>query len=213
MEIPGPPSLLGLGRAAELDRPPFAPLGPGAEYRYRRARHELVLAIDRVSLRQAAAVERGEACFALAVLGPLLVFSYRFGATIPWASAAPYNWHFAPAPERVVPAAIPLTPETYARPWATLWITLVDADDGRTRAGRAVALRPEFAHALHGMLRTQALQPFHRADADQAFDRIRFATDPFTVNACAKTRCPGGWVSEVDGTVRRGHRYPSGRFS
>ena len=121
--------------------------------------------------RHEAAVGRAEAEFALVVEGPLLVFGSRFGDALPWSWAAPYNWHFAPPAERVVPAAVPLTPETYARLWATLWITLVDTATGRARIGRAVALRPEFTHALHGVLREQAMRPFQVAAADRALDR------------------------------------------
>ena len=73
---------------------------------------------------------RAEAEFALVVEGPLLVFGFRFGDAMPWTWAAPYNWHFAPPAERVVPAAVDLTPDSYARLWATLWITLVDAATG-----------------------------------------------------------------------------------
>src|SRR3954451_10298344 len=101
-----------------------------AEYQYRLGRHRLTLAFPGVPSRLEAAVGGAEAEFALVVEGPLLVLGYRFGDAVPWSWAAPYNWHFAPAAERVVPAAIDLTPDTYARLWATLWITLVDAADG-----------------------------------------------------------------------------------
>lgn len=178
------------------------PVNPGAEYRYRVACHELNLAISGVTPRQAAAVRHGVAEFALAVAGPLLVFSYRFGAAVPWSSAAPYNWHFEPFLDRVIPPAVPLDSKTYARLWSTLWITLVDADNGRARAGRAVALRPEFTYALHGVLRAQALRRFHGAAADRALDRIRFAPGPFDLDVVATTWCPGS------GATPRGRPAP-----
>ena len=157
-----------------------------------------------------AAVGRAEAEFALVVEGPLLVFGSRFGDTLPWSWAAPYNWHFAPPAERVVPAAVPLTPETYARLWATLWITLVDTATGRDRIGRAVALRPEFTHALHGVLREQAMRPFQVAAADRALDGLRCATDPLELRARVRTRCAavsdhgGRWASTRTEARRRG---------
>jgi hypothetical protein len=92
----------------------------GADYQYRLGSHELILAIRGVTERQEAAVGRDEAEFALVVEGPLLVLGSRFGVTLPWSWATPYNWHFAPPAERDVPATVPLTPETYARLWSTL---------------------------------------------------------------------------------------------
>ena len=99
-----------------------------------------------------------------------------------------------------MPAAVPLTPETYARLWATLWITLWDTATGRVRIGRAVALRPEFTHALHGVLREQAMRPFHVASAERALDGLRFAAGPLELRA------------RVDDQVRRriGSRRPMG---
>ena len=161
----------------------------GADYQYRLGSHRLVLATCGGARCCEAAVGRAEAEFALVVEGPLLVFGSRFGDTRPWIWAAPYNWHFAPPAERVVPAAVPLTPETYSRLWATLRITLVDTATGRDRIGRAVALRPEFTHALQGVLREQAMRPFQVAAADRALDALRCATDPLELRARARTRC------------------------
>jgi hypothetical protein len=177
----------------------------GADYRYRLGSHQLILAIRGVSESQEEAVGRAEAEFALVVAGPLLVFGSRFGATVPWSWATPYNWHFVPPAGRVVPAAVPLTPETYARLWATLWITLLDTATGHARIGRAVALRPEFTHALHGALREQAMRPFHAAAADQALDGLQFAACPLELRACVTTRCAavsdhgGRWASTQAG--------------
>jgi hypothetical protein len=160
----------------------------GADYQYRLGSHQLILAIRGVTDRQEAAVGRDEAEFALVVEGPLLVFGSRFGVTLPWCWATPYNWHFAPPAERVVPAAVPLTPETYTRRWATLWITLVDTATGRARIGRAVALRPAFTRALHVALREQAIRPFHAAAADRALDGLQYAARPLELQARAMTK-------------------------
>jgi hypothetical protein len=173
----------------------------GAEYQYRLGSHKLILAGCGVARRYEAAVGRSEAEFALVVEGPLLVFGSRFGDNLPWSWAAPYNWHFAPPAERVVPAAVPLTPETHARLWATLWITLEDTTTGQARIGRAVALRPEFTHALHGVLREQAMRPFQVAAADRALDRLQFAAGPLALRARVVTNCAA--VSDHGGRSRR----------
>jgi hypothetical protein len=169
--------------------PDHIPWLEGAEYQYRLGCHGLVLAIRGETEHHETAVGRAEAEFALVVEGPLLVFGYRFGDAMSWSWAAPYNWHFAPPVERVMPAAIAPTPEADARLWATLWITLVDADAGRVRVRRAVALRPEFTHALHGVLRAQALRPFRGAAADRALDRLRYAATPLSLRARVRTKC------------------------
>jgi hypothetical protein len=193
--------------------PACIPWPEGADYQYRLGSHRLVLAIHGVARRCEAAVGRAEAEFALVVAGPLLVFGSRFGDTLPWSWAAPYNWHFAPPAERVVPAAVPLTPGNYARLWSTLWITSWDRAAGRARIGRAVALRPEFTHALHGALREQAMRPFHVAAADRALDRLRFAAGPIAPRARAVTRCAAvsgqgvGWTSTRAGADDAAHSF------
>src|SRR4051794_33770262 len=95
--------------------PAHIPRPEGAHYQYRLGSHRMVLATCGGARCCEAAVGRAEAEFALVVEGPLLIFGSRFGDTRPWIWAAPYNWHFTPPAERVVPAAVPLTPETYAR--------------------------------------------------------------------------------------------------
>jgi len=164
---------------------------PGSEvaaYRYRLGSHSLVLASFGTSWRRRAAVRRAPAEFALAVEGPWIVFGYRFGEGTPWSWAVPYNWHFGPS-RRVVPAAVAPTPETYSRLWATLWISHVDVAEGRDRVLRAVALRPEFAHVLHGVLRDQSLRPFRAADAARALGRLRRMTRGSGLRVYARTRC------------------------
>jgi hypothetical protein len=65
----------------------------------------------------------------------------------------------------------------------------MDTTPGRPRIGRAVALRPEFTHALHGVLREQAVRPFQVAAAERALDRLQFAACPLELRACVRTRC------------------------
>lgn len=156
-----------------------------AEYRYRHGAHELRLTSQDVDHRIAEAIARGEAEFGVRVAGPNIVLGYRFGEVIPWGDAAPFQWWQLPAEERVIPPAIQLDPESYHRSWATLWITLVEAADGTIRARRAVALRPEFARALHDAIRAQALRPHDEAQrapgdrprglSEEAIPRVRAA--------------------------------------
>src|SRR6185312_5685886 len=177
----------------------------GSEYQYRLGGHQLILATCGVGGHHEAAVGHAEAEFALVVEGPLLVFGSRFGAALPWSWAAPYNWHFAPPAERVMPAAVPLTPETYSRLWATLWITLADTATGRDRIGRAVALRPTFTLALHGALREQAIRPFDATAADRALDGLQYAARPLELQTRAMTKSAavsdhaGRWASSRAG--------------
>lgn len=171
------------------DGPDSTPGWAGAEYRYRLGVHQLGLSARGLSQAERAAVARATARFALVVEGPLLVLGARFGAAGPWSWAAPYNWHFTPAAERVVPAALDLTPATFTRLWATLWITLVDPDTARVLVRRAVTLHPEFTHALHATLRTQALQPFSGAAAARALGRLRSALGPAFLRARATAQC------------------------
>ncbi len=215
------PVLLAMGDALRFQEPTdWAPIPvrnpwlEGADYRYHLGSHQLIRAIRGVSASQEAAVGRAEAELALVVAGPLLVFGSRFGATEPWSWATPYNWHFVPPSGWVVPATVPLTPETYSRLWATLWITLVDTATGHARIGRAVALSPEFTHALHGALREQAMRPFDAASADRALDGLQIAASRLERRARVTTRCAavsdhgGRWASPQAG---RGEQHETSR--
>jgi hypothetical protein len=161
----------------------------GAEYRYRRGGHELVLALHGITDLQAEAVAGGEAEFALVVEGPLPVLGYRFGAAVPWAATAPFHWQGLPAGERVVPPEVELTPASFARLWGTLWITLVEADGGRVRARRAVALSPPFTCALLGALRAQATQPLPAAAGRHAPAWPSHTPEALPQRAVCRTRC------------------------
>ncbi|WP_406696984.1 hypothetical protein V5E97_38965 [Singulisphaera sp. Ch08] len=161
----------------------------GAAYQYRLGRHRLALTTSGVAGHHETDVAQAEAEFALVVEGPLLVLGARFGETMPWAWARPYHWYFTAPAKRVVPASIALTPRTYARLWATLWITLVDDRNGRVRVRRAVALRPEFTHTLHGVLRAQALRPFQGPTVQRALERLHEALPVLGLRACVRTRC------------------------
>jgi hypothetical protein len=184
-----------------------------AEYQYRLGTHRLVLSVSGATEQHEAAVGRAEAEFMLVVEGPLLVLGYRFGEGTPWSWTAPFNWHFTAAAERVAPAAIALTPETYARLWATLWITLVDTDDGRVCTCRAVVLRPEFTHALHGVLREQALRPFRGAIADGALSWLRSASTPRALMSRVRTKCAAVWdYGRMGSQADRGGTRQCGAF-
>jgi hypothetical protein len=170
------------------DREQGTPWPGGARYDYRRGAHELVLSSRGVDDRQAATIGRAEAEFALVVEGPLLVLGYRFGVSGPWSYTAPFNWHMVPRDERTVPAEVELSGATYSRLWATLRITLVDAESGAIRARRAVALRPEFTRALHATLRRQAREPFCGAVGDHALAWLHHSDVAPVARAVARAR-------------------------
>ncbi|SIO65877.1 hypothetical protein SAMN05444166_7870 [Singulisphaera sp. GP187] len=172
----------------------------GAEYLFRLGRHRLALSTSGGAGRHERAVARAEAEFALVVEGPLFVIGARFGTAMPWAWARPYHWRFTAPTQRIVPASIALTPRNYARLWATLWITLVDDWTGRVRVRRAVALRPEFAHTLHGVLRAQALRPYQPSTVHRAGERLHEALPDLALRACVQTRCAA--VSEPEPVSR-----------
>lgn len=126
----------------------------GAEFGFGPAGHELTLFEPAIGPGRAADVGRGPAEFALIVAPPVLVLSYRFGASGVWGEA-PYSWHLQPEFRRLIPAAA-----VAAEARALLWITLVGADDGVIHAQRGMTLAPAFTRALHDAIREQAVRPF-----------------------------------------------------
>ena len=122
---------------------------PAARYSYRCDGHELILFVRGVTDCQEADLRRGQAELALVVDGGAIVLCSRFGATLPWSHAAPYRWCRVPRAERGVPPAPELMPDRHAQ----LRVALVEADDGRVRALRAVRLTPAFTTALHAAIR------------------------------------------------------------
>jgi hypothetical protein len=58
-----------------------------------------------------------------------------------------------------------------------------------------VLLRPEFTHALHGVLHDQAMRPFQVAAADRALNQLRYAAEPLELRA--RVRSKSAAVSDV----------------
>ena len=168
-----------------------------------RGGHELTLSHRGVTDRLAADVERAEAEFSLVVEGPWIVLCYRIGDSSPWSSASPFNWHMTPEGGRVVPAEVELSPETYARLWSTLWISLVDAESGVIRVRRAVALCPEFTRALHNAIRAQALEPFSGAAGDHALAWLSHSEGGPFDRAVARARCAAASCPDFARPVRQ----------
>jgi hypothetical protein len=187
------------------DRPSWP---EGTHYRYRRGGHELIVSRRGVTERLVAVVEQAPADFALVVDGPWIVLCYRFGDASSWSVAPPFNWHMVPEKERVVPAEVELSSETYSRLWSTLWIRLVDSESGAVRARRAVALRPEFTRALHEAIRSQAREPFSGAVADHSLAWLNHAVDGLVGRAVVTTRCN---PSSGPGAGHPVHRPPGDR--
>lgn len=184
--------------------------GPGgARYEYRRGAHRLELSFRDVDDHMVETIKQTDAEFALVVESPLLVLGYRFGDSASWSYTAPFNWHMVTRDERVVPAEVDLSDDTYSRLWATLWITLVDAGSGALRARRSVALRPEFTHALHTTLRQQAREPFCGAAGDHALAWLHHADVAPVARSLARTRCAAASCPE-EGVTTTGGRIPVG---
>jgi hypothetical protein len=147
----------------------------GAQFTYSPGGHELTLFRSCIHEDVVNEVRRGEAELALIVERPLIVLTYRFGASIPW-NDVPYSWHLQPVSWRVIPTVDP-SPEARA----LLWITLVGTEDGVIHAQRGVTLSPSFTRTLHGAIRTQALMAFDPGECTSAISKV-FLNYPSTAD-------------------------------
>jgi hypothetical protein len=153
--------------------PHTLPFGPPhwaepAHHSYRDAAHELTLIYHGVTEREMAAVQWGEASFALVVEPPLIVLCYRFGNGIPW-SVAPCRWQRVPSSDRLlgpVPSAFPEV-EGHVK------VTLVEASDNRILVRRLAPLAPALTRAWNAAMRRQALQ--HCSEARYSAALAQFA--------------------------------------
>ena len=125
----------------------------GVEYSYRAGEHELCFFFRSPPRAQVEALRTGECEFALVVDRPVIYLMYRFGEAINW-SDAPYSWHLIPQDQRTLPG--PEGSET----GAMLHVLLIDADNSRVLALRAVTFSPAFTRALHAAIRAQAVLPW-----------------------------------------------------
>jgi hypothetical protein len=126
----------------------------GGEYNFRSGGHELLLRFVRPAAQEVEAVSRGDCEFALASVGDILFFLYRFGKAVRW-SDAPYAWHLLPEDQRIPPLH-PNTDQTRA----LLRVVLLDAATGIVRALRAVTLSPGFTRSLHSAIQVQMNTPW-----------------------------------------------------
>jgi hypothetical protein len=147
----------------------------GAQFTYSPGGHELTLFRSCIHEAVVNEVRRGEAELALIIERPLIVLTYRFGASIPW-NDVPYSWHLQPVSWRVIPTVDP-SPEARA----LLWITLVGTEDGLIHAQRGVTLSPSFTRTLHGAIRTQALMAFDPGECTSAISKV-FLNYPSTAD-------------------------------
>jgi hypothetical protein len=162
-----------------------------ARYQYRRGAHELALMIRGVSECHVRALGQGEAEFALVVGEPILVLCYRFGDDVGWGRTIPFNWHLMPLEERVDPPLAGIDAEPCFGLETTLWVSVVEANDGVVRARRAFALSREFVRSLHSALRQQASRPFAEAMCAFAPPWLHDAPDSLLERSSARMRCAG----------------------
>jgi hypothetical protein len=153
-------------RVGELFRRGRCTWPEGAQCTYSPGGHELTIFRSDIQEDIVNAVRRGQAELALIVEFPLIVVTYRFGESIPWADA-PYSWHLQPVSWRVVPT-VEHSPEARA----LLWITLVGAEDGIIHAQRGVTLSPAFTRSLHHAIRTQAMMVFDPEECTSAISKV-----------------------------------------
>jgi hypothetical protein len=128
-----------------------APWPDPAHHRYQETGHELVLAYRGVTDREIAAVQTGQAAFALILEPPLLMLVFRFGDAVPW-SVAPCRWQQVPSVDRYESSWEDLAPGECA--WVS--ISLVDAEGGRVCARRTVPLSPILTRAWNAAIRRLA---------------------------------------------------------
>lgn len=126
----------------------------GACYGYGPRGHELTIFMPSPSSEVLADVRRGDARFALSVVGPVFYLAYRFGASVGWRDV-PYAWHLQHPESRATP---PETSSPEAR--ALLWVSLVGGDDGLVLVQRGLTLNPTFTRSLHRAILEQAGAPF-----------------------------------------------------
>ncbi len=159
-----------------------------SEYNYRSGHHRLIIPLARPTPDEVEAVRFGAAKFAFTVIGPVIVFQYRFGTALSWSDAL-YTWHKVPVEERVEPAV--LTGEQRV----PLQVFLVDAATGIVQAIRILTLSPTFSRRLHEAIRRQAAEPFP-ADYDAQARRVLATYTSRQLRDRALASCNGG--DEVD---------------
>ncbi len=157
------------------------------QYNYRADTHELVGFFAPPRAEEIAAVERGEARFALLPYRDVLVLAVRFG-DLPWSDAA-YSWHLVPPEQRTLPDPVVPPQRRF------LLVALVDRTSRRYAARpRMVSFTPSFTQALHRAIRDQAARAW---PGDEAYDEQlaelyrRYPTTDALVEA-AIAQCRGG---------------------
>lgn len=175
-------------KVGELFDPALRVWPEAPEYNFRSGVHRLIIALRRPRADEVEAVRVGAAKFAFAVIGPVLVFQFRFGTALPWSDAL-YTWHKLPAGERVEPAALS------GEQRVPLEVFLVDAATGVVRAIRVVTLSPTFSRRLHEAIRQQAAAPFP-ANYDELAQRVLDTYTSKQLRDRALASCAGG--DEID---------------
>ncbi len=132
----------------------------------RHGDYELILSRRDVSDRQTSAIRRGEAEFALAIDGPLVLLCFRFGVVFPWAHVL-YSVQHMPTGDR---ASSPTGPPPAER--TLLSILLVESVSVQTRATRVVTLSMDLTRALHESIRAQGRRLMAPGTQERATERM-----------------------------------------
>lgn len=158
------------------------------EYNYRGAEpggyHRLILPLRHPRSIEIRAFKTGTAEFAFGLIGPALVFLYRFGPAIGWGDAF-YTYHKLPAAEQTLP------PVLTGQQRALVECILVEANTGIVKALRVVSFSPDFSRLLHEAIRKQAAAPYP-ADYDRQVRALMDKYDTQQLLAQAQARCFGG---------------------
>lgn len=169
-------TILEVGKLYHPDR---ARWPEGGQFNYRGGQYELLLFYGQPTTREQYDIQRGDYSFAVLVEGDIVIFLYRFGGQN-WADC-PYSYWMAPEVERVPPAEVfPGSP--------LLQVALIDAEDGKVQALRAITLHESAARKLHKAIFLQSQNsPLSRADYDRQVNALyQHSTDQLLRRAKAQ---------------------------
>ncbi len=157
----------------------------GVDYNYRAGQHELSIFMRTPSAGEIQSIETGPARFALAIIGDIIFFCYRFGSG-PWGDCG-FSIHLVPEEKRRLPP-----PPASNTERALLTTMLIDAETGILKVIRATTFSPRFTQRLHKAITEQAgkaFPPNYDAQGEAVYRRY---TSAELAKNMAQARCRGG---------------------